>query len=110
LPALYSGADIFVWPSLYEGWGFPPQEAMACGTPVIVSDGGPLPEVVGDAGSIVSLEGNNFVEALANEISSLIQDEPRKQLLREAGLQRVQQFSWNRVAEQTWDVYTKIAL
>ena len=109
LPALYAGADIFVWPSLYEGWGFPPQEAMACGTPVIVSDGGPLPEVVGDAGITVPL-GSNFVDQLADEMLTLISDEARRKELSTKGLARVQQFSWKDVAEKTWDVYQKVAV
>jgi len=113
LPKLYSGADFFVWPSLYEGWGFPPQEAMACGTPVIVSDGGALPEVVGDAGIIVPLSANqndNFVERLSNEMFSLIRDDARKHDLRQRGLARVQTFSWKTVAEKTWDVYAKVSV
>lgn len=109
LPALYSGADIFIWPSLYEGWGFPPQEAMACGTPVIVSDGGPLPEVVGDAGIIVPLANGSFVEHLAHEMLTLINDDTRKKELSQRGITRVQQFSWNTVAETTWKVYENIA-
>jgi len=109
LPALYSNADIFVWPSVYEGWGFPPQEAMACGTPVIVSDGGALPEVVGDAGVVVPLS-ENFVEQLSHEMISLIHDNARKQDLRERGLARVQLFSWKSVAEKTWEVYKKISV
>ncbi|MDA1169340.1 MAG: glycosyltransferase family 1 protein [bacterium] len=124
LPALYSGADVFVWPSIYEGWGFPPQEAMACGTPVIVSDGGPLPEVVGDAGIVVPLglgphfarelrgaqRDDGFVEKLAHEMLSLIQDDARKQDLIQRGLAHVKMFSWKTVAEKTWDVYKKVAL
>ncbi len=109
LPALYSNADIFVWPSLYEGWGFPPQEAMACGTPVIVSNGGPLPEVVGDAGVIVALN-NNFDEHLAHEMLSLIQDEQRKADFSRRGLERVKQFLWEDVAKKTYKVYKKVAI
>lgn len=110
LPALYSGADIFVWPSLYEGWGFPPQEAMACGTPVIVSDGGPLPEVVGDAGVIVPLKDGEFIARLSHEMLSLLQDEDRKKDLAQRGSARVKEYSWESVAEKTWDVYTKVSL
>ena len=109
LPDLYRNADIFVWPSIYEGWGFPPQEAMACGTPVIVSDGGPLPEVVGDAGVIVELQGDGFIERLSQEILSLIGDDSRKQELIQRGLQRVAQYSWKSVAEKTWEVYSKVS-
>lgn len=113
LPALYSNADIFVWPSIYEGWGFPPQEAMACGTPVIVSDGGPLPEVVGDAGIVVPLDKgieNDFDKRLAQEMLSLIHDDARKQDLIARGLAHVQTFSWKSVAEKTWEVYERLAL
>ncbi len=110
LPALYSGADIFVWPSLYEGWGFPPQEAMACGTPVIVSDGGPLPEVVGDAGVVVPLSGDTFIERLAHEMLSLMQDEERKKILIARGLEQVKKNTWKQVADETWNVYNKVSL
>lgn len=108
LPALYSGADVFVWPSIYEGWGFPPQEAMACGTPVIVSDGGPLPEVVGDAGVIVPLQEEMFIERLSKEIAALLQDDARKQDLSKRGLVRVRNYSWVDVAKKTWEVYEKV--
>lgn len=119
LPALYSQADIFVWPSVYEGWGFPPQEAMACGTPVIVSDGGPLPEVVGDAGIIVPFSKNKltermddetFIENLAHEMFALISDEQKKSELIVKGLERVQQFSWKNVAQKTHEAYMRVAV
>lgn len=109
LPALYSGADIFVWPSIYEGWAFPPQEAMACGTPVIVSNGGPLPEVVGDAGVIVPLQEGSFDEKLAQEMLSLIQDEKRKKDLSRRGIAQTLKFSWKDIAEKTWGVYKKVS-
>lgn len=108
LPALYSNADIFVWPSLYEGWAFPVQEAMACGCPVIVSDGGALPEVVGDAGVIVPL-GEEFEERLTREMLSLIQNNERKRSLSKRGITRAAQFSWEDVANKTWEVYKTIA-
>lgn len=108
LPGVYSNADIFVWPSLYEGWAFPVQEAMACGCPVIVSDAGALPEVVKDAGIIVPL-GNEFEERLAHEMLSLIQDNEHKRFLSQHGITRVAQFSWEDVANKTWEVYKKIA-
>lgn len=109
LPSLYANADIFVWPSLYEGWGFPPQEAMACGAPVIVSDGGPLPEVVGDAGIIVPLQEGAFEENLAHEMLTLINDEAKKRELSIKGITRAAQFSWNDVAQKTWEVYQSVA-
>lgn len=117
LPALYSGADLFVWPSAYEGWGFPPQEAMACGTPVIVSDGGSLPEVVGTAGEIVSFaeEGfaarmtdRHFERQLSERMGSILHDESRRIQMREQGLARVQQFTWDAVARQTMGVYQRV--
>ena len=119
LPALYSNADIFVWPSVYEGWGFPPQEAMACGTPVIVSNGGPLPEVVGDAGIIVPFQSprladrmndEEFIENLAHEMLALISDEKKKSELIRRGLDRVRQFSWEDVARKTHEAYVKVSL
>lgn len=109
LPGLYSNADIFVWPSLYEGWGFPPQEAMACGTPVIVSNGGALPEVVGDAGIVVSLQGTSFDEHLAHEMLALIHNEVRKKELSAKGIARVAEFSWNDVAQKTMNAYRTVA-
>ncbi len=114
LPALYAGADAFVWPSIYEGWGFPPQEAMACGTPVIVSDGGALPEVVGSAGLVVpfteqALEARRYDAAFERDLAAamlqLLGDQPRRAAMRAAGLAHVRQFSWQSVAQQTMDVY-----
>lgn len=114
LPALYSAADLFVWPTVYEGWAFPPQEAMACGTPVIVSDGGPLPEVVGNAGEIVQfsetdlmkrLSDDVFISRLAERIEQVLSDPVKQKHMTEAGLQRVQQFSWQSVAKKTRSVY-----
>ncbi len=119
LPALYAGADMFVWPSVYEGWGFPPQEAMACGTPVIVSDGGPLPEVVGDAGIIVPFSTANlhermndeaFIERLSAEMLSLLSDEAKQKELSQRGLERVKRFSWKDVARKTHEVYERLAV
>lgn len=119
LPTLYSQADIFVWPSVYEGWGFPPQEAMACGTPVIVSNGGPLPEVVGDAGIIVPFQKSRladrmndegFIENLAHEMLALISDEQKKSDLIRRGLERVRQFSWEDVARKTHEAYARVSL
>jgi len=117
LPALYSGADLFVWPSVYEGWGFPPQEAMACGTPVVVSDGGALPEVVGNAGEVVAFSADSlpgrmrdtdFEEHLANKILSVLNDQGKREEMSRAGLERVKQFSWDEVARKTLGVYKQL--
>ena len=102
LPALYSGARVFVYPSLYEGFGLPPLEAMACGTPVITSNTSSLPEVVGDAGIMVS---PTDVTALAEAMASMLFDPDRCQILREAGLQRAAQFSWKRAAHEMLEIY-----
>ncbi len=100
LPGLYSGADLLVYPSLYEGFGLPPLEAMSCGTPVVVSDAPALAEVVGSAGRIV--EGRD-VESIAEGIVASLERTDREQMRSEA-LARAQQFSWDRTAEETWAV------
>ena len=118
LPALYAGADMFVWPSIYEGWAFPVQEAMACGVPVIVSSGGALPEVVGEGGIVVPfstavlrdrLADEGFEMKLANSMGRLACDSRLKLSLKQAGLERVKQFSWNSVVQKTMDVYEKVS-
>ncbi|MBI3255372.1 MAG: glycosyltransferase family 4 protein [Candidatus Andersenbacteria bacterium] len=118
LPALYAGADLFVWPSVYEGWGFPPQEAMASGVPVIVSDGGSLPEVVGEAGEIVKFttddlagrtHDDDFIAALAKNIGVVLHDAPKRARMRAAGLAQAKKFTWDDVARKTLEVYKKVA-
>ena len=105
LPALYAGADLFVYPSLYEGFGLPPLEAMACGTAVITSNTSSLPEVVGDAGVTVDPTDTG---ALATSIEALLQDEPRRRSLAAAGLARASQFNWERTARETVEVYRQV--
>lgn len=105
LPALYSGATLFVYPSLYEGFGLPPLEAMACGTPVIVSDRSTLPEVVGDAGLCVDAMD---VDGLAEAMLGVIEYQDLRASLKVRGLARAAGFSWRRCAEQTLDVYHKV--
>ncbi len=104
LPALYSGARIFVYPSLYEGFGLPPLEAMACGTPVITSNTSSLPEVVGKAGVTVS---PTDTVALAEALAGLLWDSERRQLLREAGLARARLFTWERAARELLEIYIR---
>ena len=92
-----------VIPSLYEGFGMPAGEAMACGVPVISSTGGALPEVVGDAGILVA---PGDAEALRQAIETLLDDPQRRRRLAEAGLERVRNaLTWRRAAEKTVSVY-----
>jgi len=101
LPALYSGARAFVLPSLYEGFGLPPLEAMACGTPVIVSDTTSLPEVVGDAGMYCNPYD---IDDMAQAMRRMIEDRDLRASLREKGLQRAKSFSWDHTAQEVWKV------
>ncbi|MBN1260595.1 MAG: glycosyltransferase family 4 protein, partial [Anaerolineae bacterium] len=105
LPALYSGADLFVFPSLYEGFGLPPLEAMACGTPVVCSNAASLPEVVGDAAITVD---PHDTEALADAIRRVLDDPALQETLRAKGLARAKQFTWEKAARETLAVYRKV--
>lgn len=102
LRQLYSSADLFVFPSLYEGFGMPVLEAMACGVPVITSNTSALPEVVGEAAILVNPKDE---EELARAIDQLLGDSARRQLLRARGFQRVKQFTWAGSARRTLDLY-----
>jgi len=105
LPALYTGALCFVYPSYFEGFGLPPLEAMSCGTPVITGDRTSLPEVVGDAGLLV----NPFdTQALAQALARLIDDESLRAALGDRGLRRAAQFNWRDNARQTLAVYEQV--
>ncbi len=102
LPALYSAAESFVFPSVYEGFGLPPLEAMACGTPVVCANVSSLPEVVGEA----ALTCDPYDEAsLAESLRRLHRDPALRQQLRERGLRQAARFSWARAAQETWEVY-----
>jgi glycosyltransferase involved in cell wall biosynthesis len=101
LPTLYSGASLFVYPSLFEGFGMPPLEAMACGTPVITADNSSLPEVVGDAGVLVSATD---AAQLAREMQDLLGDPERAAELRAKGLERAQSFTWELSAKELLNV------
>lgn len=102
LAALYSGALGFVFPSLHEGFGIPPLEAMQCGTPVIASNRSSIPEVVGDAGLIVDPED---VEALCHAMYRLYHDAPLREALRARSLARAAHFNWDRTAAETLAAY-----
>ena len=103
---LYSNALCFVFPSISEGFGIPPLEAMACGCPVITSNTTALPEVVGDAGILID---PTSVEQLAFEMDRVAVSETLRSELREKGLQHCKLFSWEKAAEQTEEVYMKLA-
>ena len=102
LSALYGGATAFIYPSLYEGFGLPPLEAMCCGTPVITSNTTSLPEVVGDAGILVDPLDR---DALTQAMLSLLKDSALGQTLRDRGLARSQTFSWAKCAADTAAAY-----
>jgi glycosyltransferase involved in cell wall biosynthesis len=106
LPALYSGALCFVYPSFFEGFGLPPLEAMKCGTPVVVGNATSLPEVVGDAG----LKVDPFdVSAIASGIGELISNQQLREELKVKGLDRARMFDWRTTAQQTLKVYEQVA-
>ena len=106
LASLYGQAEALLFPSLYEGFGLPPVEAMRQGCPVIASDGGSLPEVVGNGGVVVPTDDpDRWTEAIERLFSS---PDHRAKLIN-AGHTRAAGFSWRRCAEQTWDVYRELA-
>jgi glycosyltransferase involved in cell wall biosynthesis len=105
LPAVYNLACAFVFPSLYEGFGIPPLEAMACGVPVIAADNSSLPEVVGDAGLLIDAQDT---EALAHALSQLLGDSALCQKLVDRGLARAKQFTWERAAHTLLSTYEHV--
>ncbi len=107
LPALYSAATLFVFPSLYEGFGLPVLEAMACGTPVVCSSTSSLPEVAGDAALLVD---PTDVQSLAAAIADLLGSEARREEMKEKGLQQAARFSWERTAAMTLGIYQEVGL
>ncbi len=105
LPGLYSAATLFVYPSLYEGFGLPVLEAMACGTPVIAANTSSLPEVVGEAGVLVNPRD---IEAMATMISRILTDIELQQQLSQAGREQAKKFIWADMATQLLDLYQKM--
>ncbi len=102
LPDLYRAANAFVYPSLYEGFGLPPAEAMACGCPVISSTRGSLSEVIGDAALTVDPES---VRDIASKMTLLATEPTRSDALSRAGLRQARHFDWARTAAETQQVY-----
>lgn len=103
--ALMSGALAFTFPSIYEGFGMPPLEAMACGTPVLVSDAASLPEVTGDSAVIVKPDST---DSIAEGLHRLFTDADLRARLRAEGLERAKLFSWERSAQMLYDVYSEL--
>jgi glycosyltransferase involved in cell wall biosynthesis len=104
LPALYSAATLFVYPSLYEGFGIPVLEAMSCGAPTLTSAVSSMPEVAGDAAELVD---PTDTRALTEALAGLIADPERRAVLRTRGLRRAALFSWDQTARLTADSYTR---
>jgi len=105
LPTLYSAACAFAFPSIYEGFGLPPLEAMACGTPVVASNSSSLEEVVGDAGLLLPPYS---VKAWADALQSLLENPMLRQELAQRGIAQASKFSWHNTAKETLKVYKKV--
>ena len=106
LVVFYNLADLFVFPSLYEGFGMPPLEAMACGTPVVSSNAASLPEVVGDAAILVDPYA---VDAMAAAMARVLEDPELAHRMRVKGLERASLFTWEQTALETIEVYKSVS-
>ncbi len=105
MPAIYNLAKVLAFPSLYEGFGLPILEAMACGTPVLTSDCSSMPEVAGEAAVLIDPRSRESLEA---GLGRILSDEPLQDRLREAGIRRAAQFSWSQAAAETTRLYEGI--
>jgi glycosyltransferase involved in cell wall biosynthesis len=106
LPAFYQLAEVFVYPSLYEGFGLGPLEAMACGTPVVSSNSSSLPEVVGDAGLLIN---PTDTAALSEALRRVLSDATLRAELEHRALARAQQFSWKKAADELEVIYRSLS-
>ena len=106
MPLWYNAADLFVYPSEYEGFGLPPLEALACGTPVVASNRSSLPEVVGEAGVLVD---PTDTAAMADAMQRVLEDERLQSRLSKAGPEQARPFTWRRMAEETLGVYRAVS-
>jgi glycosyltransferase involved in cell wall biosynthesis len=98
---------MLVYPSLYEGFGLPPLEAMACGCPVVCAKAGSLPEVCGGAAEYFDPRSE---EEMMSAVGLVLVSEERREGLRKAGIVRAAEFSWERMAEETGEIYRRVAL
>ncbi|MDZ4199713.1 MAG: glycosyltransferase family 1 protein [Kiritimatiellia bacterium] len=105
LPALYTGAELFLFPSLYEGFGFPPLEALACGCPVLASTAESLVEVLGQGARLVKTDD---AERWAEEARRILLDESGRTERRERGFARVSDFLWGTAAKKVWSIYREV--
>ncbi|OGD63312.1 hypothetical protein A2160_02360 [Candidatus Beckwithbacteria bacterium RBG_13_42_9] len=105
LPVLYSGAKVFVYPSLYEGFGLPVLEAMACGCPVITADRSATAEIAGDAAILVN---PTQIQAISRSLNELLENDKLRQGLINKGLNRAKQFYWGKTAQKTLEVYRNV--
>lgn len=105
LPLLYNSATVLLYPSLYEGFGLPILEAMACGTPVITSNLGSMAEIAGENALMVNPKD---VEDISSKLDQLMKDQKLHKSLREKGLKHASKFSWEKCAQQTAEVYRKV--
>ncbi len=105
ISGVYSGASLFAYPSLYEGFGLPILEAMSCGTPVITSDTSSMPEVAGDAARLIAPTNE---DELADALKEVLEDKGLREEMRKKGLKQAAQFSWERCAKETLAVYRKV--
>ncbi len=105
LPKLYSGAKAFVFPSLYEGFGIPPLEAMACGVPVITSDCSCLPEVTGSAAVLVNPKDS---EQLADAMERILTESDLRESCIKQGFEHVKQFTWEQATDKVFEIYKEL--